>query len=123
MKESPIAVVVGTRPGIIKMSPIVWFLQKQNFSHFVIHTGQHYSAEMDNIFMDELGIRSRVLRVSDSHKKTLHGEKTAHMLAGVEEILYREKPGVVLVCGDANTNLAAGLAARFSALSSIVFSC
>lgn len=112
MKNFPIAVVVGTRPGIIKMSPIVWFLQKQHLSHFVIHTGQHYSAEMDNIFMDELGIKSKVLRVSDSHKKTLHGEKTAHMLAGVEEILYREKPGVVLVCGDANTNLAAGLAAR-----------
>jgi len=62
--------------------------------------------------MRELGITSDVFRVSDSHKKTLHGEKTAHMLAGVEEILYREKPGVVLVCGDANTNLAAGLAAR-----------
>lgn len=112
MKESHIAVVVGTRPGIIKMAPIIWTLQKQNLPHFVIHTGQHYSAEMDDVFMRELGITSDVFRVSESHKKTLHGEKTAHMLAGVEEVLHREKPGVVLVCGDANTNLAAGLAAR-----------
>jgi len=112
MKEFRFAVVVGTRPGIIKMSPIVWILQKQKLSHFVIHTGQHYSAEMDNIFMEELGIESRVFRVSDSHTKTLHGEKTAHMLGGVEKLLIREEPEVVLVCGDANTNLAAGLAAR-----------
>ena len=112
MKEYRFTVVVGTRPGIIKMSPLIRTLQEQSLSHFVIHTGQHYSAEMDDVFMRELGITSDVFRVSDSHKKTLHGEKTAHMLAGVEEVLYREKPGVVLVCGDANTNLAAGLAAR-----------
>jgi len=112
MKEFHIAVVVGTRPGIIKMAPIIWALQNQNIPHFGIHTGQHYSAAMDDVFMRELGVTSEVFRVSDSHKKTLHGEKTAHMLAGVEKILYREKPGAVLVCGDANTNLAAGLAAR-----------
>jgi UDP-N-acetylglucosamine 2-epimerase (non-hydrolysing) len=112
MKKSDIAVVVGTRPGIIKMAPIVWVLQKQKIPHFIIHTGQHYSAEMDDVFMRELDVTSNVFRVSESHRKTLHGEKTAHMLMGVEIILYREKPGAVLVCGDANTNLAAGLAAR-----------
>lgn len=112
MKEFLFSVVVGTRPGIIKMSPIIRKLQEQDLPHFVIHTGQHYSAEMDDVFMRELGVTSDVFRVSDSHKKTLHGEKTAHMLTGVEEVLHREKPGVVLVCGDANTNLAAGLAAR-----------
>jgi UDP-N-acetylglucosamine 2-epimerase (non-hydrolysing) len=112
MKEFLFSVVVGTRPGIIKMSPIIRKLQEQDLPHFVIHTGQHYSAEMDDVFMRELGVTSDVFRVSDSHKKTLHGEKTAHMLTGVEEVLHRERPGVVLVCGDANTNLAAGLAAR-----------
>ncbi|MDY7036330.1 MAG: UDP-N-acetylglucosamine 2-epimerase (non-hydrolyzing) [Thermodesulfobacteriota bacterium] len=112
MKESQIAVVVGTRPGLIKMSGIIRHLENEGILHFVIHTGQHYSPKMDEVFMQELGINSRQFRVSDSHDKVLHGAKTAHMLSGVEEILIKNRPGAVLVCGDADTNLAAGLASR-----------
>ncbi len=111
MKDK-IAVVVGTRPGIIKMAPIIRYLYESQIPHFVIHTGQHYSPEMDAVFMRELGIASEVFRVSGSEDKITHGAKTAHMLAGTEEILIAQKPAAVLVCGDANTNLAGGLAAR-----------
>ena len=111
-KSMCVAVVVGTRPGIIKMAPTVRALEKAGAPHFIIHTGQHYSPVMDNVFMRELGLETRVKRVSGSKDKLTHGAKTAHMLAGVEEILLNEHPAAVLVCGDANTNLAAGLAAR-----------
>ncbi len=111
-QSAHIAVVVGTRPGIIKMAPTVRALEKEGAPHVVIHTGQHYSPEMDDVFMRELGLRSRVKRVSGSKEKITHGAKTGHMLQGVEAILMAERPDAVLVCGDANTNLAAGLAAR-----------
>jgi len=45
-----VGVVVGTRPGIIKMSPIIRVLQNQNLDFFLMHTGQHYSYEMDAQF-------------------------------------------------------------------------
>ena len=54
-----------------------------------------YMETMDDIFMRELGIKGDVFRVSDSHRKILHGLKTGHMLAGVEEILIREKPAII----------------------------
>lgn len=107
-----VAVVVGTRPGIIKMAPIVRALERENVAHFIIHTGQHYSSEMDDVFMEELGLKAKVHRVRGSNDKITHGAKTGHMLQGVEEILLGKRPAAVLVCGDANTNLAAGIAAR-----------
>jgi len=107
-----VTVVVGTRPGIIKMAPIVRALEKRRVPHFIIHSAQHYSAKMDKVFMGELRLSTRVIRLSSSERKVTHGAMTAHMLGGIEEVLIAESPAVVLVCGDANTNLAGGLAAR-----------
>ncbi len=112
MIGAKIAVVVGTRPGIVKMSPVVRALEARDVPHFIIHTGQHYSPRMDDIFMRELRLSTTVSRLASSEDKITHGAMTAHMLAGVEEVLIAERPNVVLVCGDANTNLAGGLAAR-----------
>lgn len=107
-----VCVVVGTRPGIIKMSPLIRELERHQTDHFVIHTGQHYSYEMDKqIFLDLQLSQPRYLleTVKSCH---LHGEQTAEMIVGVERALLEEKPKVILVCGDANTNLSAALAAR-----------
>ncbi|MCP4146593.1 MAG: UDP-N-acetylglucosamine 2-epimerase (non-hydrolyzing), partial [bacterium] len=49
-----IAVVVGTRPGIIKFSPVIRALQKSGHPFFIIHTGQHYSYNMDKQFFEDL---------------------------------------------------------------------
>jgi len=49
-----IALVVGTRPDIIKISPIVRYFEKHKIDYFIIHTGQHYSYELDKIFFEEL---------------------------------------------------------------------
>lgn len=107
-----VAIVVGTRPSIIKMAPIIRELNKQNIENFVVHTSQHYSPEMDRTFFIDLELDYPKYHLKNVRNCYFHGEQTARMIQGIEQILLNEQPKVVLVCGDANTNLAAGLAAR-----------
>lgn len=104
-----IAVVVGTRPEIIKMSPIAKELDKRKIDYFILHTGQHYDYEMDKIFFKELGLKPESINL-DVGSGT-HGETTGKIIMGMEKILMKEKPDVVLVQGDTNTVLAASLVA------------
>jgi len=107
-----ICVIVGTRPGIIKMSPIIREIERKQVNYFTLHTGQHYSYEMDRKFFEDLELPEPQYKLPKCKEGSLHGEQTAHMLIGVEAILVKERPRLVLVCGDANTNLAGALAAR-----------
>jgi len=104
-----IAIVLGTRPEIIKFSPIIRDLEKRGTDYFVIHTGQHYSFEMDKIFFDELELPEprHHLNVGSGS----HGEQSAKMIEGIEKIIDLEKPEVVLVQGDTNTVLAGSIVA------------
>lgn len=106
-----VCVVVGTRPGIVKQSPVIRALQATTTPYFILHTGQHYSYEMDRQFFEELDLPEPDCRI-DAAGYRLHGEQTAEMLRGVEAVLLEKRPRIVLVGGDANTNLAAALAAR-----------
>jgi len=105
-------VVVGTRPGIIKMSPIIDALQARDVDSFTIHAGQHYSYELDGKMFEDLGLDKPSYRLDEVKDKEFHGEQTAAMLEGIERALFEERPENVLVCGDANFNLAGALAAR-----------
>ncbi len=107
-----IAVVVGTRPGIVMFAPIIHELRKGNVPHFCIHTGQHYSPNMDYEFFKDLNLPVPEFRVSGVSERKTHGGQTAAMLEGIENVLMNKKPRLVLVGGDANTNLAGALAAR-----------
>jgi len=107
-----IAVVVGTRPGIVMFAPIIHALREGGAAHFVIHTGQHYSPNMDLQFFEDLELPVPDYRLEGVAEKPTHGGQTAAMLEGIERILMQRKPQVVLVGGDANTNLAGALAAR-----------
>ena len=107
-----IAVVVGTRPGIIKFSPVIQALQEVGQQFFIIHTGQHYSYNMDRTFFEDLNLPEPRFHNDGVSKVTYHGAQTALMLTGVEQALLESKPGVVIVGGDANTNLAAAIATR-----------
>ena len=104
-----IAIVVGTRPEIIKMSPIIRECQKQNLNYFIIHTGQHYSYEMDRIFFEELELPEPKYNLNVGSGS--HAEETSKILTGIEKVLINENPSVVLVEGDTNTVLAGALAA------------
>jgi len=104
-----IAVVIGTRPEIVKMTPVIRELEARKADFFVLHTGQHYSYEMDQAFFErlELGPARYNLRVGAG----THAGQTARMLVGIEGVLQGEEPDIVLVQGDTNTVLAGALAA------------
>jgi len=104
-----IAIILGTRPEIIKMSPIVRECQKRRLQYFIIHTNQHYSFNLDRIFFKELNLPlpKYNLKVGSG----THGEQTGKMLIKIEEVLLNEKPDIILVEGDTNTVLAGALAA------------
>jgi len=104
-----ISIVLGTRPEIIKMSSIIHECEKLGLDYFILHTGQHYSYNMDKTFFQQLGLREAKYNLEIGSGS--HGEQTGKMLMGVEKILQEEKPDIVLVEGDTNTVLAGALAA------------
>ena len=110
--KNKIAILVGTRPGIIKMSPLIKEAERQKINHFVIHAGQHYSYNMDKKIFEDLDLPRPKYHLANVKKCSLHGEQTAEMLKGIEKILIKERPKAILVCADANFNLAGALAAR-----------
>ena len=104
-----ILIVIGTRPEIIKMSPVIRECTNQGLDYSVVHTGQHYSYDMDKIFFEQLNLASPEYNL-DVGSGT-HGAQTAAILTGIENILLQDPPGVVLVQGDTNTVCAGALAA------------
>ena len=104
-----ISIILGTRPEIIKMSPILRECEKQGLKYFILHTGQHYSYNLDKIFFDALDLPEADYNLEVG--SGTHAEETGKMLVGIEKILLQERPDVVLVEGDTNTVLAGALAA------------
>nr|WP_290726783.1 UDP-N-acetylglucosamine 2-epimerase (non-hydrolyzing) [Archaeoglobus sp.] len=103
------AIVLGTRPEIIKMSPVIRECERRHLNYFILHTGQHYSYEMDKVFFEELELPQP--RFNLDVGSGTHAEQTGKIMIGVEKVLRKEKPDVVLVQGDTNTVLAGALAA------------
>ena len=104
-----IAIVVGTRPEIIKMSPVIRECKRLNLDYFVLHTGQHYSYNMDQVFFEQLELPEPKYNLGVG--SGTHAEQTGKILIEIEKVLAKEKPDVVLVQGDTNTVLAGALAA------------
>lgn len=111
--ELKLAVLIGTRPGIIKMSVVYHAVrEKAGCQPILIHSGQHYSARMDRKIMDDVTLPEPDFRFLRPDDCITHGAQTAFMLVNIEKALLRSKPDLFFVCGDANTNLAGALAAR-----------
>lgn len=91
------------------MSPVIRECQRRGIDYFILHSGQHYSYEMDGIFFAELGLPDAKYNLDVGSGS--HAEETAKILTGAEKIMAEEKPDIVLVEGDTNTVLAAALAA------------
>jgi UDP-N-acetylglucosamine 2-epimerase (non-hydrolysing) len=111
-QEPLVGITLGTRPGIIMLAPIIHELRLRQCEHFVIHTGQHYSPNMDLQMFEDLNLPAPEHRLSGVSEKKTHGAQTAAMLEGIEAVLIERRPCLFLVGGDANTNLAGALAAR-----------
>lgn len=104
-----ISIVLGTRPEIIKMAPVIRACQKKNVEFSILHTGQHYSYEMDRIFFEELELPQPDYNL-DVGSGT-HAEQTAKIMTGTERIFIDNLPDIVLVQGDTNTVMATALTA------------
>ncbi|MEA2055070.1 MAG: UDP-N-acetylglucosamine 2-epimerase (non-hydrolyzing), partial [Candidatus Thermoplasmatota archaeon] len=104
-----ICIILGTRPEIIKMSPIIRECERLSLDYFILHTGQHYSYNMDRVFFEQLELPE--VKYNLDAGSGSHGEQTGKMLIGIEKILMKEKPDAVLVEGDTNTVLAGALVA------------
>jgi UDP-N-acetylglucosamine 2-epimerase (non-hydrolysing) len=103
-----VAIVLGTRPEIIKMSPIIRALEEKGMEFFILHSGQHYSINMDQVFFEQLKLPQPKynLRIGSG----THAEETGKMMMGIEKVLIEEKPNIILVEGDTNTVVAGALA-------------
>jgi UDP-N-acetylglucosamine 2-epimerase (non-hydrolysing) len=104
-----IVIVLGTRPEIIKMAPVIRALDKRQADYFILHTGQHYSYNLGRVFFQQLNLPEA--RYNLEVGSGSHARQTARILEGVEEVLLKETPDVILVEGDTNSVLAATLAA------------
>lgn len=104
--------VIGARPQIIKAAAIsraVQNLYANQIEERILHTGQHYDANMSQVFFDELGIPQPHYNLGVGSGP--HGAQTAKMIAGIEEVLLREPFDGIILYGDTNSTLAGAVAA------------
>lgn len=104
-----LGLVVGTRPEIIKMSPVVRECLQRGVDFFLLHTGQHYSYNLDGLFFEELQLPAPDFSLNVGSGS--FSQQLSRMMSGMEEALTREAPDYVLAEGDTNTVLAAALVA------------
>ncbi len=107
-----IITIIGARPQIIKASAISRAIKNDfnnQITEVIVHTGQHYDQNMSGVFFDELQIPMPHYNLNVG--SISHGEQTAKMIIGIEEILLNEKPNYLLVYGDTNSTLAGAIAA------------
>lgn len=109
MSQLKLMTILGTRPEIIRLSATIKKADKY-FNHILVHTGQNYNHELNEIFFQELGLRAPdyFLNVAGKHL----GESMGNIIAKSYEIIQKEQPDAILILGDTNSSLAAISAKR-----------
>jgi len=106
-----IITVIGARPQFIKAAALSReFAKHEHIEEIIVHTGQHFDANMSEVFFEEMEIPKPSYNLEINSLS--HGAMTGRMIEGIEEILLKEKPDLLLVYGDTNSTIAGALAAK-----------
>lgn len=106
-----IYLVAGARPNFMKIAPIVRALNaSKTMTYRIIHTGQHYDPEMNDVFFEELGIPQPDIFMGVGGGT--HAQQTAKIMIAFEEYCLNDRPDAVLVVGDVNSTLACSIVAK-----------
>ena len=108
-KNIKVVTVVGTRPEVIRLSRVINYLDK-NLNHILVHTGQNYNYELNEIFFQDLKLKKPKYKIKTKAKSSV--TTISEILTQVEKILIKEKPNAFLVLGDTNSCLSAYCAKR-----------
>lgn len=109
IKKGPnIGIVLGTRPEIIKCAPIIDECRRRKIRFFVVHTGQHYSPELDQVFFRDLKLRPPQYNLGVGSVPA--DKMIGSIILGLHDVFAKEQPTVVLVHGDTNSALAGAIA-------------
>jgi UDP-N-acetylglucosamine 2-epimerase (non-hydrolysing) len=99
--------VAGARPNFPKLKPVIDALETVGATTTFVHTGQHYDAQMSDVFLEELGIRPPDFSLGVG--SGTHGAQTARIITAFEPLVAEQKPDVVLVVGDVNSTISCAL--------------
>ncbi len=104
MKKLKVISVVGTRPEIIRLSRVLAILDK-HCEHILVHTGQNYNYELNQIFFDDLGIRKPDYFLDSAAKSMSAANTIGNLITSVDKVLADVQPDAILVLGDTNSCL------------------
>lgn len=111
MSKPCIHLIAGARPNFMKIAPIVRALRSDGRLDWkIVHTGQHYDRDMNDVFFDELGIPAPDVRLGCGGGS--HAEQTGKIMLAYEQLITAEKPQACLVVGDVNSTLACSIVAK-----------
>jgi UDP-N-acetylglucosamine 2-epimerase len=108
MSQTKVLSVVGARPQFVKLAPMARAFEGR-FEHVIAHTGQHYDDAMSKVFFQDLALPNPQYNLGVGSGS--HAVQTASMMTGLEAVVVKEQPDVVVVFGDTNSTLAAALVA------------
>ena len=104
-KKLKVISVVGTRPEIIRLSRVLAALDNY-CEHILVHTGQNYDFELNQVFFDDLGVRKPDYFLSSAEGSTSAAHTIGNLITAVDRVLAKENPEAMLVLGDTNSCLA-----------------
>lgn len=107
--KGPIIIVAGTRPEIIKLTPVIENLEKLSIEYLLVWSGQHYDYELCKIFFEEFKIPGPHINLNVG--SGTHAEEVAKVMMRLEKVIMKFKPSIVIAEGDTNTVVATALAA------------
>ena len=100
--------IVGARPNFMKVAPVMNALKtRKHVVQTLVHTGQHYDANMSEVFLEQLGIPAPDVNLAVG--SGTHARQTAEIMTRFEPVLLDHKPDIVLVYGDVNSTVATAL--------------